>query len=128
AMSAAALCVAIACAAPAPAGAKAGLPPSLFEPRLAPQLFYPRIAPMGGVDASTVAWLRAGVGKYYPAIRSGDTSSMFVSLYVNDRGVLVNGAARPKPENRKPGETAMRPWPPFAEKPFRYGGDSTNKA
>jgi hypothetical protein len=127
--AAALLCVAIACSAPVPAKFDdAGrAPASLLGGGPAPQKFYPRVSPMDTLDAPSIAWLRANVTKYYPAILQGDSSYIFVSLFISDRGTVVGAAARARPTDLKPGERVNRPLFLFGDSAYHYGGDSVNK-
>ena len=130
AVAGAVLCIGVACRTPSPmkADGSGRAPASLLAAGPAPQNFYPRVTPMDTLDAQSIAWLRASVAKYYPAILAGDSSVAFVSLFVNDAGALVKAAARLRPADLKPGERVAGPSLfLFGDSAYHYGGDSANK-
>src|SRR6185437_406457 len=90
----AALCVAVACAAPAPHGpALSSVPPQFARTTVAQQQYYPRFVRIDTVDAEGTAWLRSALARYYPSVLTGDTSLAFVSLYLSSDGRIVGAAA-----------------------------------
>jgi len=91
----AALCVAIACAAPAPRGPALGsAPPQFAGTTIAQQQYYPRLVRIDTIDAEGTAWLRSALARYYPSVLTGDTSLASVSLYLSANGRIVGAAAR----------------------------------
>ena len=95
--AAAALCVAIACSAPAPRGATAGAVPApaqFTRNAIAQQQYYPRIVRIDTVDAAGTEWLRAALARYYPGALAGDTSLAFVSFYLSSDGFIRGAAVR----------------------------------
>ena len=101
------------------------MPASLVGAAAPPRKFYPRAVRIDTVDAQAVAWLRAGVAKYYPAILNGPTPFLFVSLFVDDRGTLVRAATGPKAADLDAGYALGRL---YIESSLRYGGDSVGPA
>ena len=124
------ICIAIACAAPSPAKIVGGgrMPASLLGAGPAQPQFYPRTLAVDTVDTQSVAWLRAAIARKYPAVLTGDSSLLFVSLFVDERGNIVRAVGRPRPTDLKPGEQIQRSMLPYFEATYHYGGDSANKA
>jgi beta-lactamase regulating signal transducer with metallopeptidase domain len=119
-VTAAALCIAIACTAPAPAAKP--IPASLARTTVAPQQYFPRMQRIDTVDDAGVAWVRGELAQYYPSILAGDTSRAFVSLYVNADGRVVRAAARLRAEvgaDTSDAGTNLLDFPPFS-----FGGDA----
>ncbi len=129
AFCAAVVCVAIACGAPSPAKIAGGgrMPAELLAAVRAQPQFYPRVLLVDTVGAQSVAWLRAAVANSYPAVLTGDSSLMFVSLFVDERGNVVKALGQPRPTDLKPGEQIQRSMLPYFEGTYHYGGDSANK-
>lgn len=115
---AAALCIAMACTAPA----AAPIPASLARTTVAPQQYYPRMQRIDTVDAAGVAWVRGELARYYPSILAGDTSRAFVTLYVNADGRVVRAAARLRADVGA--DTSDAGAIPYDFPPFSFGGDA----